>query len=550
MAQATVLSVTGNAVVVQADGTTRALKVGDVIQKGETIRTAAGARVELMMEDGQVVAMGPAQALRVDETMAQTEATPDAQAAAAQGATVDQITQVLEAGGDLTEELEAAAAGGGAGGGGDGSNFIRLLRVAEGVDPLAYDYTFDPLGSPDDVLLSSDLEPDDQPTVEVLNSNPEATTPGGFVFESGLLSEDGSQISSGVFNINTGGDALVSLTVNGQDVTGGGVVVGANGALTITLVEGVYNWSYVLNKNLPHLGADNEVTESDTFTVVVTDDDGDTASASFTVAAYDDTPTAELNSEQDLAPLVLDESPEDDLDTEPSEGDGVRSASVDIGQYFAVPQFGADAPGSVGYALVLTGTAVGSGLFAVDASAIDGKGAEILLYQDGDVVIGKVGDEEYFRISLDTDPESSSFGQLTFSQAASEGVSIWHDTTDNHDDSVFLTVDAGDGEERNSLQVVQTVTDSDLDEDQAFFDLGQGFFEIQDDGPSVTNEGQQNVAEGGTQSGQFDFVAGADGGGVSRHQRHGVAVWYGRVLAEHQPGCQFGQYQGQGRRVV
>ncbi|WP_180684550.1 retention module-containing protein, partial [Tepidicella baoligensis] len=153
MAQATVLSVTGNAVVVAADGSTRPLKVGDVIQKGETIRTAPGARVELMMEDGQVVAMGPGQSLRVDESMAQSDATPTAAEAGVQPSSVDQILQVLEQGGDLTEELEAAAAGAGGGGGGDGSDFVRLLRVTEGVDPLSYEYAPVSPASFDEVLL-------------------------------------------------------------------------------------------------------------------------------------------------------------------------------------------------------------------------------------------------------------------------------------------------------------------------------------------------------------------------------------------------------------
>ncbi len=194
MAQATVLSVTGNAVVVQADGTTRALKVGDVIQKGETVRTAAGARVELMMEDGQVVAMGPAQTVRVDETMAQTDATPSAAEAAAQPGTIDQIAQVLEQGGDLTEELEAAAAGAGAGGGGDGSDFVRLLRIVEPVDPLAYEYSFDPLAGPEEVLLASAAPEADEPVVGTVtlryilldqSGQPLRDLSGGFVYIDG-----------------------------------------------------------------------------------------------------------------------------------------------------------------------------------------------------------------------------------------------------------------------------------------------------------------------------------------------------------------------------
>ena len=229
MAQATVLSVTGNAVVVQADGTTRALKVGDVIQKGETIRTAAGARVELMMEDGQVLAMGPNQAVRVDETMAQTQDTPTTADAAVQTGTIDQITQVLEQGGDLTEELEAAAAGAGGGAGGDGSDFVRLLRVVEGVDPLAYDYTFDPQGGPDEVLLSSAAPEADEPVVGTVtlryillddNGQPLRDPNGGFVYIDGDDVIEGTPVGLvAQVDVPPTGSPLVLTLSNGQTIT-------------------------------------------------------------------------------------------------------------------------------------------------------------------------------------------------------------------------------------------------------------------------------------------------------------------------------------------
>jgi len=199
---ATVAAVTGNAVVVGLDGTVRALKVGDIIQKGEIVRTAAGARVELIMEDGQTMAVAPEQTMRVDEAVAQTEATPAAQEAAVQSGTVDQILQVLEQGGDLTQELEAAAAGGGAGSGGDGSDFVRLLRVTEGVDPLAYNYNFQPLDGPEEVLLSADA-PVDEPVVGNVTlryieldeeGQPRIAEGGGFVYIDGNKVIEGTPV--------------------------------------------------------------------------------------------------------------------------------------------------------------------------------------------------------------------------------------------------------------------------------------------------------------------------------------------------------------------
>ncbi len=172
MATATVLSVTGNAFVVATDGSTRPLQANDVIQRGETIRTEAGARVELLLEDGQVIGMAPDQVLRLDETVAQGDALPDAAEAAVQQSTVaevNEILQLLEEGADLTEELEAAAAGGGDGGGGGGTEFIRLLRVDEDTTGVEFEYA--PLAQGE--LVSVDGLPGDEPPA----TEPPATEP-------------------------------------------------------------------------------------------------------------------------------------------------------------------------------------------------------------------------------------------------------------------------------------------------------------------------------------------------------------------------------------
>jgi hypothetical protein len=68
------------------------------------------------------------------------------------------------------EELEETAAGLSGGSGGDGSTFVRLLRVVEGVDPLSYNYGFEPNEIPDFVLRGIDdvneepeIPPNDDP---------------------------------------------------------------------------------------------------------------------------------------------------------------------------------------------------------------------------------------------------------------------------------------------------------------------------------------------------------------------------------------------------
>ncbi|MFZ9639268.1 MAG: retention module-containing protein, partial [Hylemonella sp.] len=140
---ATITSITGKAFAISADGKIRELKLGDEIEKGEIIQTAAGGRVELQMVDGQAFAVAPEQLIKLDENVAleQGEQRPTAKEGAVTPSTADEVIQALERGGDLTEQLEATAAGAGGGGGGQGNaGFVRLLRISEGTDPLAYEY--------------------------------------------------------------------------------------------------------------------------------------------------------------------------------------------------------------------------------------------------------------------------------------------------------------------------------------------------------------------------------------------------------------------------
>ncbi len=158
MAQrATVVDIKGSAVAVSATGEVRQLAVGSVLSAGEQIRTAPDARVVLTLEGGEQIVLPAGTEVAVQALVpegAQATAVVPAEGAevpaesdvlGAQAADVQAVIQALEQGADLTQELEAAAAGAGAGGGGDGSSFVRLLRITEGVSPLAYDYSFEPL---------------------------------------------------------------------------------------------------------------------------------------------------------------------------------------------------------------------------------------------------------------------------------------------------------------------------------------------------------------------------------------------------------------------
>jgi large repetitive protein len=219
----------------------------------------------------------------------------------------------------------------------------------------------------------------------------------------------------------------------------------------------------------------------------VTDADGDTATASVDLGdgvfqVQDDGPTAEATAltEDDVA--VVDESSPVFTGTAGSGTDGVLSATINLANNFVTPAYGADGPGSVSYALVLTGDDVASGLFATDPDATDGKGDEILLNQTGNTITGTANGDTYFVISVDNDPLSPTFGSVTFT--LSEDAPIWHEQTGangtNHDDTSAMNVAAG------LLVIEQTVTDADGDTATASVDLSDGIFAIQDDGPSIT----------------------------------------------------------------
>lgn len=188
-----------------------------------------------------------------------------------------------------------------------------------------------------------------------------------------------------------------------------------------------------------------------------------------------------------LDTLVLDETrkvgTEQDGNSDPA---GKASVSADFADNFVTSiDYGTDGPGDVTYALALKVDGIGSGLFALQSGDKlgeggdgdgYGQGAEILLYQVGDVITGSVGGVDYFTISVD-----SNTGVVTFTQLGSPVNNIWHAATGSDDDSSTLTL-----ENATDLQIVQTVADADGDSSEAAVALGAGVFSIEDDGPRAS----------------------------------------------------------------
>ncbi|MHA3320307.1 enhanced entry virulence factor RtxA [Legionella pneumophila] len=204
--------------------------------------------------------------------------------------------------------------------------------------------------------------------------------------------------------------------------------------------------------------------------VRVTDGDGDVSSAEIPIGQLiifeDDGPSIDGSKVLPADVLAVDET-----------NLGVNATASFADNFAQAIDFGEDGAGSVSYALVLNGNNVGSGLYAIDnldVSTADGdgigRGGEIVLNQNGNVITGSLNGTDYFTITID-----AASGTVTFDQLAS----VWHANTANPDDQSALQALA------NSLVVRATVVDADGDQAAYDLDVSQGVFQVKDDGPSI-----------------------------------------------------------------
>src|SRR5690554_737608 len=173
MAIATVLSITGRVWARDEEGNVRELSVGDTLLEGEVLVTSDNGSAQLDFGDGldPTLVEGGEQITMTPEL--ETDGPLDGSEFAALDDDLEALLTAIDEGeGDLLDILEAPAAGPGAGGGGGGAeggghNFVRLARIAEEVNPLAFEYglgqisTFDfPEGTPTPEEGEAVLEPE------------------------------------------------------------------------------------------------------------------------------------------------------------------------------------------------------------------------------------------------------------------------------------------------------------------------------------------------------------------------------------------------------
>ncbi|WP_422419840.1 retention module-containing protein [Pseudomonas sp. GZD-222] len=317
-----VSKVVGEVFAVASDGTRRALIEGDRLFAGEQLQTGAAGAIAVHLQNGAELTLGRDSSLALSPQLLASQAphvdAPEAHAPSqAQLTDVEKLQQAIAAGADPSQDADPTAAGPGSGSAsgalGGGHSFVLLNEVGGRVDPVIGFPTagfngFAELREPD---LGEINNNDDVPSLQPLVNNPvslegleatggelslnEASLAQGSASDPAALTRTGSftvVAEDGVFNLNVGGINVVTAGV----VTGVGqsITTGLGNVLTITgydAATGVVSYSYTLTGADTH-NTGNGTSLGESFTVVVSDSDGSSATGSIDVNIVDDAPNA------------------------------------------------------------------------------------------------------------------------------------------------------------------------------------------------------------------------------------------------------------------
>ena len=206
---------------------------------------------------------------------------------------VPDIDALLSGDGDILDALEETAAGGGGGAGGGGASFVQLSRIAEDVDPLAFDYEpattepqnieQDPAGTAtqdesttlDNITISGDFPP-----VVAGDSNLEPGTPititvidetGAETVIDVIVADDGS------FNAtlpDTLEDGTFDVVVEAPDPQNGTVTVSETFVVDTTPPTIDVNPIEVTNDEFPEVSGTSDLPAGSEISITITDSDG------------------------------------------------------------------------------------------------------------------------------------------------------------------------------------------------------------------------------------------------------------------------------------
>ncbi|MDT0513189.1 MULTISPECIES: VCBS domain-containing protein, partial [unclassified Halomonas] len=325
----TVVALSGEAWVRDVDGKLRALQEGDAVEVGDVIVTAVGTTLELAEQNGVNLLVPGGTQVALSELLASLSdaSRVDAEAVDDQG---DHSDTAEHDASPLTPqplvEIQNTHSSAVSLSNDAGFSFVRVERIELPLKPLAFDYGYERshlLDTPEGGSPGRTFDGDDHGVSVVAPSNTEATTPDSnvtdqVVFESGLTGGSAPNASdtqaNGQFTLTaidglakTGAVAITYTDVNGDpetlslgkaqveglgsssqtlttqygELVLNGVSQGADGTITI-------DYAYTLT-SAPDVNGDNA---SDTFTVTVTDRDGDSKSGDLSIKIVDDTPVA------------------------------------------------------------------------------------------------------------------------------------------------------------------------------------------------------------------------------------------------------------------
>jgi hypothetical protein len=148
-----VVSLKGQAFVVDEKSNKKPLHLGDVVQPGDIINTLSGGIVDLQLANGRHIQIVAEQTVKLSQELADIMP-PNSADSSVDQASIQAIMKAVEEGKDISDALDAPAAGLAANSPSYGFSFVNLLRIAESVTPINFSYDF-ARDTPVDVVLPS-----------------------------------------------------------------------------------------------------------------------------------------------------------------------------------------------------------------------------------------------------------------------------------------------------------------------------------------------------------------------------------------------------------
>jgi hypothetical protein len=471
---ATVSTVQGNAIVRKADGTEVKLQPGMKLAQGDVVITAPGAHANIQLAEGSVdCGNEKGDSLTIDKTVldffadAQDVKVVDADDGKNPFDTLANKTNL-----NNLDNLEATAAGGNEGDLLSGNSYVVLKYINTVTTPSPWSTGSGFTSSPQPTLLG--VFPIPELITNVVNPNVPSDGTGDVAnaltaFDSDLILQE-SGLEDGTNPIDGGELAKGELTTSG----GAGpytytlLTLPTSQYGTLTLDPATGQFTYTLNGPADHPLDDNVVT--DTFTYLVTDANGLTATNTIVFRIVDDVPTVDVEPDFDKLALLDGQGVDETIGTDrfganddPDYGNdddikdalGSTTTSIEGGLatlFNVAVQTGGDLQESGLDVLSFEGIPDTGLLTTLEAT----DGGLITLFNNNGVIEGKdVDGEVVFTIGVVQVGEVLQLKTTLF-----EAIKHPYDGTDDFDESVMLTLaNAGALE----LRYTSTVTDSDGD---------------------------------------------------------------------------------------